>query len=127
MKFNIQEQKWHDFTRIMFYNADATVQLELYKKPEGLYKITAFIYALWVNEDARRKGLATQLLDLAEDYALCAGYKNVHLEWSRRDTPIDILDWYKSRDYEICGVNGASMVLQKELKKNTKNENGTSV
>lgn len=115
----IQQQEWHDFNRLMYVTHKGSVQADLFRKPAkfGGWKAkgTAFIYALWVNEEHRRRGIAGKLLDFIETAIKRKGHKSVFLEWASKDTPVEILEWYKRRGYCECeGVvddNGEEIIL----------------
>jgi len=102
----IQRQKWHDYTRyVIFDTSGGSVQLELYPEIQK-FGGTAFIYALWVDKSCRRRGMAKRLLDRAEGIAKQEGHEAVMLEWELKDTPIEILEWYKRRGYVISVSSG---------------------
>lgn len=77
---------------------------------------TAFIYALWVEPQARRKGEAKKLLERAEDIAREAGHKAVRLEWHDY-TPKEILYWYMRNGYDDKAFDGMGkyVLLEKIL------------
>lgn len=114
-----QRQTWHDFTRYLIATNGASIQLDLYPQKMRFGEWngggTAFIYALWVIEGYRKRGHATALLNKAEETAREAGHKSVFLEWASKDTPVEILEWYKRRGYcESEGViddNGEEIIL----------------
>ena len=116
----IQEQKWHDFTRLLIteYNPIeilGSVQVELYNEPQDDYGTTAYIYGLWV--DSRRHGYATALMDKAEDEARKRGHKIVALQWKLEDTPREIFSWYVRRGYKEKSFDGRATwaLMIKEL------------
>lgn len=112
----VQEQTWHDFTRYLIYTDGASVQLELY--PDASYDTTtAYIYALWVDEPLRRKGLATALMDKAEEIAREECHKAVVLYWDKEATPKHVFDWYTRRGYTFKYRDYANnrVYLQKSL------------
>lgn len=107
----IQEQKWHDFTRLLIVidnNAYivGSVQVELYDKPVDDYGTTAYIYGLWVDETYRRMGLAKQLISRAEGEIYKRGHKTVTLEWKLQDTPREIFAWYERMGYDEKSFDG---------------------
>jgi ribosomal protein S18 acetylase RimI-like enzyme len=111
---HVQEQKWHNTTRVLLFDGVASVQMELYDE-EQKWGGTAFIYALWVNKDFRRQGRAKKLLDIAESIIKQRGHKSAILEWDKRDTPYEVLDYYVSRGYNEFEFGKFSSVLKKEL------------
>lgn len=114
----IQKQTWDVFTRYLIVTGGGSVQMKLFKEPSDDYGCTAFIYALWVDSDQRRKGRAKTLLDLAEKIAAQEGHKEVFLDWSEKDTPVEILHWYLRRGYEEVAFSGRAdyYLLKKSLK-----------
>lgn len=100
MRIITQKQRWNDFTRYILMTDDCcgTVQVDI---PTARDKHdTANIYALWVNRNSRRQGIATKLLATAEQVARNANCIYTTLYWSKKDTPIEILEWYKRKGYE---------------------------
>jgi ribosomal protein S18 acetylase RimI-like enzyme len=92
------------------------VQLELYNVPRPPYGVEAYIYSLFVNKLARKEGRATALLDMAERLAAENGCQSVWLEWSGKDTPIEILEWYIRRGYNLIANNdNGAKLLEKKL------------
>lgn len=98
----IQEQKWHELTRFLIVDDGGSVQLNLHPLKEDDNE-TAFIYALYVGIADRRSGIATRLMDKAEHIAKSKGHKSVILDWESKDTPLEILEWYKRRGYVVIG------------------------
>lgn len=121
----IQEQKWHDFTRLLIVALDNTgihniigsVQVELYPDAQDEYGTTAYIYGLWVEEHKRRKRIATTLMDVAEDEIKKRGHKKATLQWKLQDTPRDILAWCERRGYDEKSFDGRETrsLMVKEL------------
>lgn len=114
----IHIQHWPHTRRWIITAEGGSVQLELYREPRQPYDVKAFIWGLWVEPEHRRKGIATALLDIAEDIARREGEPAVWLEWSRQDDTIpEILDWYLRRDYRDIAFsgNGDSVLLKKDL------------
>lgn len=107
----IQEQKWHDFTRLLIavYNPIeivGSVQVELYSETQDEYGTTAYIYGLWVDEHSRKKGIATTLMDAAESKIKKRGHKKATLQWKLQDTPREIFAWYERRGYDEKSFDG---------------------
>ena len=101
----IQEQKWHDFTRLLLVEEGGSVQLELYDEPQE-FGATAFLYALWVDESHRRQGIAGRLMEQAEHELRKRGHKSVCLEWKLKDTPVEIFKWYERLGYDEKSFDG---------------------
>lgn len=113
----IQTQQWNRHVRklIMMHHGTATVQLSMYEDEFGANNVTAEIYALWVNEEVRKQGYATALMDKAEEIARRNGHKAVYLYWTQLDTPRWVLDWYYRRGYEAVGFSKHKVELIKKL------------
>lgn len=113
----IQTQEWRSsgLTRAIFITEHGTAQLELYSKPCGDRKVTAYFYALWVEPPYRRNGEATELIDMAERYARARGHKKIHLKFDNRDTPYEIFDWYVRRGYDDVEFGNHESLLEKVL------------
>lgn len=118
----IQEQKWHDFTRLLIteYNPIeilGSVQVELYNEPQDDYGTTAYIYALWVDDHNRRMGIAKRLMDAVESEIKKRGHKIVALQWKLQDTPREIFAWYERRGYDEKEFDGHATwaLMVKEL------------
>ncbi|WP_273689190.1 GNAT family N-acetyltransferase [Ketogulonicigenium vulgare] len=58
--------------------------------------LTPWIAALWVEEDARRQGIAAQLMQHAQDSAAALGYAQVYLCASRDNAP-----YYAARGFDL--------------------------
>lgn len=113
----IQKQHWPKLTRYIITEKDcASVQLELYKKPQGSDHITAYIFALWVDAPQRRKHIATTLMAAAEQIVLNEGHKSVWLEWSKEEAPVEIFNWYQRRGYKEVAFGNRSSLMRKDLK-----------
>jgi ribosomal protein S18 acetylase RimI-like enzyme len=110
-----QYQTSHALTRVLLFTDEASVQLELYKEPRGDCNITAYVFALWVNKPARRKGVATALLDRVEQIAKDHDHKSIFLEYDKRDTPAEILSWYERRGYQEREFGSNNALLEKKL------------
>lgn len=95
---NVYKQDWPDMTRFVIATTGGTVQLELYRKPNQK-RITAYIFALYVDESMRGKKIGDHLMSIAEKIAKDYGHKAVHLEWSLNESPYWVADWYGRRGY----------------------------
>lgn len=96
----------------------ASVQLELFDTPQDWdgFKGRAFIWGLWVDEPIRRQGVATRLMDRAEQIARENGHETVFLEWSIKESPIEISYWYNRRGYdEKSFTPGVNALMCKKL------------
>ncbi len=112
-----QIQRWHFGTRYLLYTKGASVQLETFKTPQVYIDGTALIWALWVDEPYRRRGIAARLLDRAEELARSEGHEAVYLDWDGRDTPVAILEYYKRRGYTVTGRSSSGATVLKKILK----------
>lgn len=120
----IQIQKWTGKTRYLIVQETelgaGSIQLELYDEPQefGGQWGTAFLWGLWVDRPLRRNGMAKVLMNLAEMIAADNGHDAIFLEWSSRETPIEIFHWYERLGYEekeVCADDNASVLMRKQL------------
>ena len=114
---NIQKQTWHDYTRYLLYaDEGASVSIELYPT-EQKWGNRAWIYGLFTDPEARRKGLAKRLLAQAEEIARREGHNAVTLEWCGKDSDEFILHFYLRNGYEEkqFSGNGDYYLLEKKL------------
>lgn len=122
-----QKQRWPGWTRhiVAIETSEghtASVQLELWDEPQnwGGHKGTAWICGLWVDEPLRRQGYAARLMDRAEQIAMENGHESVYLEWSIKESPTEIFQWYERSGYEekafSVGEN-ANALMCKQLAK----------
>lgn len=125
----IQRQVWNNKLRYLIVDEYGSVMLDLYDELQqwGEHYGTALIWGLYVYPNYRRKGHARQLLEKAEFYAAKEGYKDVFLQWVKRNTPYEILEFYKQQGYCEIDVDDkrTDIMLRKELKEedNTKELN----
>ena len=66
----------------------------------GTYWGWMYVDILWVQENHRRRGLGSNLLQKAEEEARRRGCHHVHLDTMSWQAP----DFYKKHGYEIIGV-----------------------
>jgi GNAT superfamily N-acetyltransferase len=112
----IEKQRWDGYDKYVIWAEHGSVQLEVHDKPYGEYNIEAWLFSLWVDEDSRKSGLGKQLRELAEQIAHERGCKTVCLEWSSREAPYWVREWYERNGYKIKAFRGdASFMLRKEL------------
>lgn len=111
----VQHQTWYKQNRYILTTEGASVQLVANEEPQGDDKITAYIFQLWVDEDKRRQGKASALMNRAEKLAKELGYKEVFLDWSRKEAERSTLEWYERRGYDMASFGTQSMLLKKKL------------
>ena len=76
-------------------------------------KADALIYALFVDNNHRRNGVAKRLLQLAEQQAKLNGVKTIGLEYFKDESDRFVLDWYLRSGYKP--FNKKSNLLIKKL------------
>ena len=74
------------------------VELAVYK--HGEHEGEALVWNLYVDEDHRRKGLARKLMDEAHKTAKHLGAKVTALEWSLKESPYWVIEWYTRLGYD---------------------------
>lgn len=115
----IQRQVWHDHTRYLIADEYGSVMLDLYDNPvhSGSSYGEAWIWGLYVCPCHRRKGHARRLLEEAEFYAAKEGFKEARLQWEIKNTPREVLDFYKRQGYvEIdADTERREIMLRKDL------------
>ena len=76
-------------------------------------KADALIYALFVDNNHRRNGVAQHLLQLAEQQAKLNGVKTIGLEFNKDESDSFVLDWYLHSGYKL--FDKKSNLLVKKL------------
>lgn len=74
------------------------VELAVYK--DGEHEGEALVWNLYVDEEHRRKGLARELMQEAHKTAKHLGVKVTALEWSLKDSPYWVIEWYCRLGYD---------------------------
>lgn len=98
-KDNVIISLWH----WVDYNNDTpeqvgVVELAVYK--HGEHEGEALVWNLYVDEGHRRKGLAHKLMDEAHKTAKHLGVKVTALEWSLKESPYWVIEWYTRLGYD---------------------------
>lgn len=113
----IQKQTWKDEIRILITDEEnhGSVQISIPLYVSDIFgKADALIYALFVDNNHRRNGVAKRLLQLAEQQAKLNGVKTIGLEFNKDDSESFVLEWYLNNGYKpFCKE---SSLLIKELK-----------
>lgn len=112
----IQYQKWKDEIRILITDeqnyGSVQVSIPCYdSKISG--KADALIYALYVDSGCRERGVATKLLQSAEQQAKLNGIQTIGLEYNKDESESFVLKWYLKNGYKPFGKE--SNLLIKEL------------
>ena len=74
------------------------VELAVHKN--GEHQGEALVWNIYVDKEHRRKGLARKLMDEAHKTAKHLGVKVTALEWSLKESPHWVLDWYCRLGYD---------------------------
>ena len=111
-------QNWKDHKRIIIVSDKGSVFVDLYQYP--LYPhyspVKSEIWALFVEESIRNKGLAKQLMQYAENVIKQFGESCVAVVCNS-STPLWVLEWYKKSGYKFCQyLNDTDTLLVKNIK-----------
>lgn len=75
----------------------------------------AYLYNLNVAEDARKEGMATALMDAAEEWLRKQGCEVATLEWDGYESEYWVIDWYVRKGYDEKEFGRHSALLEKRL------------
>ena len=118
-RIDVQMQKWNGYKKALIFNRFGSVQVDLMDRPtkfnDSNRTYTAYIHSLWVNEKARKNGLATRLMDAAEKLAKDTYNKEVYLEWNLKESPQWVEDWYFRRGYDDVEFGAGCALMVKKL------------
>lgn len=114
----IQVQEWYGMNVVLFTDEEnhGSVVLVLYDEPRGDNHIKAYIQNFWVDKEYRGNGVGSRLLDMAEEYAAEHGNDYVFLEWSDRDSPRHVFDYYLKRGYDDIEFSRHNTLFRKYLR-----------
>jgi len=109
MHANIYE--WPTVKRAVFMadNGRGCVIVEI---PKGK---KPYLYNLNVMPDCRKGGIATTLMDAAEDWAREQGADCITLAWSLSEAPYWVFDWYVRRGYDEKEIGSKCALMEKRL------------
>lgn len=99
----IQKQIWKDEVRILITDEEnlGSVQISIPLYVSDIFgKADALIYALFVNNNHRKCGVAKHLLQLAEQQAKLNGVKIIGLEFNKDESEKFVLNWYLNNGYK---------------------------
>ena len=99
----IQKQTWKDEIRILITDEEhiGSVQISIPLYASDIFgKADALIYALFVDNNHRKCGVAKHLLQLAEQQAKLNGVKIIGLEFNKEESENFVLNWYVSNGYK---------------------------
>ena len=113
----IQKQVWRDEIRILITDEEnlGSVQISIPLYHSDIFgKADALIYSLYVNTVYRQQGVATRLLQLAEQQAKLNGVQVIAIEFDKEESKSFVLDWYLREGYKPFSEK--SNLLIKKLK-----------
>ena len=99
----IQKQIWKDEVRILITDEEnfGSVQISIPLYASDIFgKADALIYALFVDHNHRKCGVAKHLLQLAEQQAKLNGVKIIGLEFNKDESEKFVLNWYLNNGYK---------------------------
>ena len=91
------------------------VELAVHKR--GEHEGEALVWNLYVDEPERRKGLARRLMDEARKTAKHLGAHTCALEWSLRESPNWVFDWYCRLGYDEKEFGPGYSLMKLPIKK----------
>lgn len=105
----ISRQEWRNISDsdliryVIFDDEGASVILEIYDKPK-IFGMRAYMYSLWVDNEARKQGLGTKLLNICRDLTTCNGVDSLFLEWECGNQKW-VKEWYERNGYRVVARN----------------------
>jgi len=96
------------------------VELAVYKN--GEHEGEALVWNMYVDEDHRRKGLARRLMDEAHNTAKHLGAKATALEWSLKESPYWVIEWYTRLGYDEKEIGNGCALMKADLDKAVEEE-----
>ena len=112
----IQKQTWKDEIRILITDEEnlGSVQISIPLYVSDIFgKADALIYALFVDNNHRRNGVAQHLLQLAEQQAKLNGVKTIGLEFNKDESESFILKWYLKNGYKPFISKESNLLIKK--------------
>lgn len=113
----IQKQTWNDEIRILLTDEEnlGSVQVLIPLYVSDIFgKADALIYALFVDNNHRRKGVAKSLLQLAEQQAKLNGVKTIGLHFVKEEFDRFVLDWYLRSGYKPFDEKSSLLIKKLE-------------
>ena len=109
----IQKQIWKDEIRILITNElyQGSVQISIpFYDSDILGKADALIYALYVDKNSRRHGVAKQLLDEAEKLAKLNRVNVIGIEYDKEESDRFVFEFYKKCGYKPFDENSNFLI-----------------
>lgn len=97
----IQEQKWHDETRLLIVDEEGHGSVQVSIPASGIARgricAEAYIFCLWVDVPFRSQGAGRHLIEAVIKELKSRGLRSVSLEYDSRDSLPRVLKWYKKK------------------------------
>lgn len=97
----IQEQKWHDETRLLIVDEEGHGSVQVSIPASGIARgricAEAYIFCLWVDVPFRSQGAGRHLIEAAIKELKSRELRSVSLEYDSRDSLPRVLKWYKKK------------------------------
>lgn len=113
----IQQQNWKDEIRILITDEEnhGSIQISIPLYVSDIFgKADALIYALFVDDTHRRRGVAKHLLQLAEQQAKLNGIKTIGLEFNKDESESFVLEWYLNNGYKPFSMESRLLIKKLE-------------
>lgn len=110
----MQKQIWNKRVVYLLTTEGGSIQLDIYSDYQ-FDDIYAYIHHLYVDKDYRRKGVARELLDIAENIARMNGKDAVYLDYVEY-TPKWVYDYYIRRGYKCVEETSDGILMKLDFK-----------
>jgi GNAT superfamily N-acetyltransferase len=113
----IQKQTWKDEIRILITDEKnlGSVQISIPLYVSDIFaKADALIYALFVDNNHRRQGVAQRLLQLAEQQAKLNGVKTIGLDFNKDESDSFVFEWYLNNGYKPFSKKSSLLIKKLE-------------
>lgn len=98
-KDNVIISLWK-YDSVVYETAYQVGVVELVVHKNGEHQGEALVWNLYVDKEHRRKGLARKLMNEAHKTAKHLGAKVTALEWSLKESPYWVIEWYTRMGYD---------------------------
>ena len=113
-KDNVIISLWK-YDSVVYETAYQVGVVELAVCKHGEHEGEALVWNLYVDKDHRRKGVARKLMDEAHKTAKHLGAKVTALEWSLKDSPYWVFDWYIRLGYDEKEIGNGCALMKRPL------------